>query len=446
MFWLGPRVLLALLAVMGAATAGAWLLADSAWASWGAVGGASLAVALICLIDSWRGMRLLRWLSGHQDVDAPVMAGFWGELSARAERVIRKREKDTRREQEQHQQFLSGIEASPNGVLMLDAGEQIAWCNQMAADHLGLDAHRDLRQRITNLVRAPAFVAHLHARNHEQSVQIPAPGGTGLISIVVRPYGEGQRLLLTQDVTARERADKTRRDFVANVSHEIRTPLTVLAGFVETMSSLPLTEVERQRVLGLMAQQTRRMQSLVGDLLALARLEDSPRPPVDQWWPLVRVGAAVEAEARGLSAGRHPMEFDWGHWQVAGSEVELQSGIGNLVNNAIRYTPEGGTIRVSVAQRVDGGLEIRVNDSGPGIAPEYLPRLAERFYRVDGSRSRETGGTGLGLSIVKHVAQRHGGELRITSELGRGSCFTLVLPAIRVQPLSQAQPAEPVSS
>jgi len=140
------------------------------------------------------------------------------------------------------------------------------------------------------------------------------------------------------------------------------------------------------------------------------------------------------------------MEFDWGHWQVAGSEVELQSGIGNLVNNAIRYTPEGGTIRVSTVLRVDGGLEIRVNDSGPGIAPEHLPRLAERFYRVDGSRSRETGGTGLGLSIVKHVAQRHGGELRITSELGRGSCFTLVLPAVRVQTLPQAQPAEPVSS
>ncbi|WP_022980797.1 phosphate regulon sensor histidine kinase PhoR [Ideonella sp. B508-1] len=438
-------MLLAVLAVMGAAAAGAWLLADSSWAPWGAAAGAGVAVALATLIDSWRGLRLLRWLSGHQDADAPVMGGFWGELAARAERVIRKREKETRREQEQLRQFLSGIEASPNGVLMLDAGEQIEWCNQMAADHLGLDAHRDLRQRITNLVRAPAFVAHLHARNHEQSVQIPAPGGTGLISIVVRPYGDGQRLLLTQDVTARERADKTRRDFVANVSHEIRTPLTVLAGFVETMSSLPLTDVERQRVLGLMAQQTKRMQSLVGDLLALARLEDSPRPPVDQWWPLSRVGAAVEAEARGLSAGRHPLEFDWGHWRLAGSEVELQSGIGNLVNNAIRYTPEGGVIRVSAVSRVDGGLEIRVNDSGPGIAPEHLPRLAERFYRVDGSRSRETGGTGLGLSIVKHVAQRHGGELRITSELGRGSCFTLVLPAARVQASTPVEPAEPVS-
>lgn len=445
MFWLAPRVLLAVLAVMGAAAAGAWLLADSSWAPWGAAAGAGVAVALATLIDSWRGLRLLRWLTGHQDADAPLMGGFWGELAARAERVIRKREKETRREQEQLRQFLSGIEASPNGVLMLDAGEQIEWCNQMAADHLGLDAHRDLRQRITNLVRAPAFVAHLHARNHEQSVQIPAPGGTGLISIVVRPYGDGQRLLLTQDVTARERADKTRRDFVANVSHEIRTPLTVLAGFVETMSSLPLTDVERQRVLGLMAQQTKRMQSLVGDLLALARLEDSPRPPVDQWWPLSRVGAAVEAEARGLSAGRHPLEFDWGPWRVAGSEVELQSGIGNLVNNAIRYTPEGGVIRVSAVSRVDGGLEIRVNDSGPGIAPEHLPRLAERFYRVDGSRSRETGGTGLGLSIVKHVAQRHGGELRITSELGRGSCFTLVLPAARVQASTSVEPAEPVS-
>lgn len=446
MFWLAPRVLLAVLVVVGGTLACGQLVGLAGWPLWAAASGAGLSVALACLLDSWRGAQLLRWLSGLQDTDAPHLRAFWGELTTRVERAIRRRERETEREREQLRQFLEGIEASPNGVLMLDAGEQIEWCNQMAAEHLGLDAERDLRQRITNLVRSPAFVAHLHARNHEQPVHIPAPDGRGLIAIVVRPYGDGQRLLLTQDVTARERADKMRRDFVANVSHEIRTPLTVLAGFVETMSSLPLTEVERQRVLGLMAQQTKRMQSLVGDLLALARLEDSPRPPADQWHPLARIGASVEAEARGLSAGRHQFSFDWGAWQVAGSEAELQSGIGNLVNNAIRYTPEGGRIGVTAVTRTDGALEVRVQDSGPGIAPEHLPRLAERFYRVDGSRSRETGGTGLGLSIVKHVAQRHGGELRITSELGRGSCFTLVIPASRVQAQVLQQPAEPVAS
>jgi two-component system phosphate regulon sensor histidine kinase PhoR len=225
-----------------------------------------------------------------------------------------------------------------------------------------------------------------------------------------------------------------RRDFVANVSHEIRTPLTVLAGFVETMAGLPLSDEERRRVLTLMGQQTQRMQALVGDLLTLARLEGSPKPAVESWWRLDRVGRQVESDARALSGGRHQLSFDWGvDLEVAGNEGELLSAVANLVNNAVRYTPEQGRVTVSTQQREDGGLDIAVLDTGPGIAAEHVPRLTERFYRVDSSRSRDTGGTGLGLSIVKHVAQRHGGELRISSEVGQGSNFTISLPAIRVR-------------
>jgi two-component system phosphate regulon sensor histidine kinase PhoR len=297
-----------------------------------------------------------------------------------------------------------------------------------------LDAQRDLRQRITNLVRAPAFVKALHeaAADSDPVVALSLPRGGGTVLVTVRGFGEGQRLLITQDITERERNESMRRDFVANVSHEIRTPLTVLSGFIETMATLPLSEVERKRVLVLMEQQSRRMQALVGDLLALARLEGSPRPPMDQWFSLDKIGQAIEAEARGLSAGRHVFSFDWGQGvSLAGSESELQSAVANLVNNAVRYTPgEGGHISVNCEVR-DGGLCVRVRDSGPGIAPEHIRRLTERFYRVDGSRSRETGGTGLGLSIVKHVVQRHGGELQISSELGKGSCFTLQLPPSR---------------
>jgi two-component system phosphate regulon sensor histidine kinase PhoR len=183
-----------------------------------------------------------------------------------------------------------------------------------------------------------------------------------------------------------------------------------------------------------MAQQTQRMQSLVGDLLTLARLEGSPRPPADTWLPLARLGAAVELDARGLSGGRHQLSFDWGEAvELAGNEAELLSAVTNLVGNAVRYTPAGGHIGVQWRARDDGGAELRVRDTGPGIAAEHLPRLTERFYRVDGSRSRDTGGTGLGLAIVKHVAQRHGGELLIESVVGQGSCFTLVLPAARVK-------------
>ena len=301
--------------------------------------------------------------------------------------------------------------------------------------HLGLDPVRDLRQRITNLVRAPAFVTCLQTRQFDQPVQIPGPQGRGLLSVLVRPYGEGQRLLLTQDITERERIDATRRDFVANVSHEIRTPLTVLAGFVETMATLALTEVERRRVLTLMGQQTQRMQALVGDLLTLARLEGSPPPPSQAWWPLERLARAVEADANGLSAGRHTLVFDWdgADVQLAASEPELLSAVTNLVGNAVRYTPDGGQVAVHWRWRDDGSAELAVTDTGPGIAAEHLPRLTERFYRVDGSRSRDTGGTGLGLAIVKHVVQRHGGELLIASEPGRGSTFTLVLPPARVR-------------
>jgi two-component system phosphate regulon sensor histidine kinase PhoR len=167
-------------------------------------------------------------------------------------------------------QFLTAIEASPNGVLLLDANDQIVWCNSVAADHFGLDPQRDRQQPITNLVRAPAFVAHLQGDDFTEPVSIAGPGARSAVLLVVRSYGEGKKLLLSQDVTERERHDAMRRDFVANVSHEIRTPLTVLTGFIETMDNLPLTEVERRRVLELMAQQTRRMQTLVGDLLTLA--------------------------------------------------------------------------------------------------------------------------------------------------------------------------------
>jgi two-component system phosphate regulon sensor histidine kinase PhoR len=447
MFWLLPRTLILMLLVAAGALLGDWLGGLWGRALFGTGAGACLAAGLVMVLDSTRGGRLLRWLSGPLDGEPPRLVGFWGEAAVRTERALRLRERETRAEREQRVQFLAAIEASPNGVLLLDATEQIEWCNGVAAAHLGLDPVRDLRQRITNLVRAPAFVACLQARQFDQPVQIPGPQGRGLMSVLVRPYGDGQRLLLTQDITERERIDATRRDFVANVSHEIRTPLTVLAGFVETMSNLPLTEVERQRVLHLMTQQTRRMQTLVGDLLTLARLEGSPRPPLDHWLPLARIGQAVETDARGLSAGRHALSFDWGpDVQLAGNETELHSAIGNLVNNAVRYTPEGGQVRVRWQARADGSAELSVQDTGPGIAPEHLPRLAERFYRVDGSRSRDTGGTGLGLSIVKHVVQRHGGELLIHSELGRGSVFTLVLPPARLRVAGEPHAAEAMSS
>ena len=454
MSWLLPRLLASLLA-LSLGGAGGFLVAallrlGDRGIVIGALLGAMAGVGCVVLQDVLRAARLLRWLWGSQQDDGPRDPGLWGELADRIERALRTRDKALIAEQRRLGEFLSAIEASPNGVLLLDAGDQIVWCSAVAADHLGLDAQRDLQQPITNLVRMPAFVAYLQEGVANEPIHLTAPGGQGHLQVVVRGYGDGQKLLISQDVTERLRAEAMRRDFVANVSHEIRTPLTVLAGFVETMASLPLTEVERARVLKLMQQQTDRMEVLVNDLLTLAQLEGSPRPPADRWLALGPLLQRVVADARSLSADRHALllaDLPVDGVELAGLEAELHSAVANLVNNAVRYTPTGGRIAIAWLPHADGSGELEVRDSGIGIAREHLPRLTERFYRVDGSRSRETGGTGLGLSIVKHVMQRHGGVLEIDSEPGKGSRFSLKLPAGRIRVgrapgvLSQSAPA-----
>jgi two-component system, OmpR family, phosphate regulon sensor histidine kinase PhoR len=406
--------------------------------------GGACAVAVLAVLDTLRGYRLIHWLRGSQESQAPRDTGFWGEIGYRVERSVRTRERETAQERIRLSQFLSAIEASPNGVILIDAGEQIEWCNAVAADHFGLDPKRDLRQRVTNLVRAPAFVAYLQAGAFSEPVRFPAPRRDRTLSVLVRRYGDDKKIVLSQDVTAVEQSKAMRRDFVANVSHEIRTPLTVLTGFIETLRSLPLTDVERSRVLELMTQQAHRMDTLVGDLLTLAQLEGSPRPTAERWVAIGPLMLQVEADAKILSAGRHKLSFAGdADLQIAGAEPELRSAVANLVNNAVRYTPEQGRIDVLWSVCADGTGKLSVCDTGPGVAREHLPRLTERFYRVDGSRSRDTGGTGLGLSIVKHVVQRHGGELDIQSELGKGSSFRLVFPAARTRSTNSASDAVP---
>ncbi len=385
------------------------------------------------LLVAWRTQRLLAWLRSPRSQVPLHEEGDWGDLTYRIERLLETHRRDLRRERARLADFLQAIEASPNGVLLLDANEQILWLNAQAAHHFQLHPQRDLQQRITNLIRQPAFVQHLQSRNTQQAITLPVHDGRS-IAVMLRTYGEGAMLLLSQDVSERERNEAMRRDFVANVSHEIRTPLAALSGFVESLATLKLEGAERDRVLELMRQQSQRMQALVDDLLTLARLEGSPRPNPDHWFSLDDLIARVMAEVAALSAGRH----QW-HWpeptglELSGVESEAHSALANLLSNAVRYTPDRGQIALGVQRLDDGGVALHVSDTGAGIAPEHLPRLTERFYRVDGSRSRVTGGTGLGLSIVKHVCQRHGGELRIESEPGVGSVFTLVWPALRVR-------------
>jgi two-component system, OmpR family, phosphate regulon sensor histidine kinase PhoR len=435
--WLLPRLLVGLGVSGLGALAGLGLGVYAGSPGAGAALGAAVGVGLVVLLDTVRGARLLRWLRSERQREAPRDAGLWSELSYRTERLLRSQEKAIAAERQHLADFLSAIEASPNGVALLDQRDQVTWCNPSAADHLGLDAQRDLMQPITNLVRAPGFVDYLHRKDWREPLLLDDPGRGTTLQVLLRAYGEQQTLLISQDITERQRAEAMRRDFVANVSHEIRTPLTVLAGFVETMRSLPLTEVERSRVLALMQQQTDRMQTLVADLLTLAQLEGSPRPATDRWLALPALVARAVADGQTLSAGRHTIQLaPMPALEVAALESELFSAVVNLVTNAVRYTPEHGHIDIEWRARSDGGGEIEVRDTGIGIARDHLPRLTERFYRVDGSRSRETGGTGLGLAIVKHVMQRHGGSLEIDSVPGHGSSFRLCLPAGRVRAMA----------
>ncbi|MEO6895707.1 MAG: phosphate regulon sensor histidine kinase PhoR [Caldimonas sp.] len=439
MAWLLPRFVAGLLC-MGAGAVFGLLMGNGHSALIGALAMGVVAFAAIVAVDSLRGWRLMRWLRGSQSGTAPRDSGFWGEIGYRVERSLRALERDAEVERMRLAQFVSAMEASPNGVLLLDADDEIEWCNARAAEHFGLDPQRDRRQRVTHLIRSPEFVSYLQAGNFTEPVSFQEPRGKAQLQVQIRRYGSDSKLVLSQDMTERERAEAMRRDFVANVSHEIRTPLTVLSGFLETLRDLPLTEVERRHAITLMSQQAERMGHLVADLLILARLEGSPRPTVDHWVSVASILTRVEAEARLLSAGRHTIAFaDAGAAYIAGSDVELHSAVANLVDNAIRYTPDGGRIEANWKVAENGQGNIAVVDTGWGIARPHLSRLTERFYRVDSSRSRESGGTGLGLAIVKHVMQRHGGELDITSEPNRGSTFSLVFPALRVQ---EAGPGE----
>jgi two-component system phosphate regulon sensor histidine kinase PhoR len=427
---------------LGAGSLLGYLLWPASPGWWIELAGAMVGGSIWLLLDLRRGASLLGWLRDPHGQPVPALSGVWGNVASRAQTLLKNGSRALEQSETRLTDFLAAIQNSPNGVVLLDAAGRIEWCNHTACEHFGFDPTRDLQQAIGNLVRDPDFAAYHAAQDYVRAVVIAGPRSTASrpvrLAIDLHPYGEGRKLMLSRDVTALEQAEAMRRDFVANVSHEIRTPLTVLAGFIETLQSLPLSPDEQQRYLGMMAQQSQRMQLLVSDLLTLSRLEGSPAPGLDSWHSVSRLSDACEGEALGLSQSlsqaQHSISFSTpSGLELAGSQSELQSALSNLVSNAVRYTPGTGSITAVWIQDLAGGVEFSVTDTGPGIAPEHLSRITERFYRVDRSRARDTGGTGLGLAIVKHVVQRHGGQLRIQSSLGQGSRFAIYFPANRVR-------------
>jgi two-component system, OmpR family, phosphate regulon sensor histidine kinase PhoR len=410
----------------------AWPVRGAAWA----LGILALGFALVLLRHLVNLRALVAWLRDPAGTTVPMGSGVWEDVFSRLYRLIRSTTQHQHRLTAQLARFRSAAQAMPDGVLVLDANDHIVWANATAERYYGLDARRDAGQPILNLVRNPDFVAYLKSGAFGQPFTLRLARVEELVlSLRIVPYGQDEKLLLARDITQWERLETMRRDFVANVSHELKTPLTVVSGFLETIAdgTVRVEESRGKQVLGLMRTQTDRMLRLIEDLLTLSALESSAQPARETAIDVHRLLGGIAEEARALSAGRHAVQLKLGPPATLwGDEHEMRSAITNLVSNAIRYTPRDGRITLEWAEH-DGEGWIVVEDTGIGIEPRHIPRLTERFYRVDTSRSRDTGGTGLGLAIVKHVLTRHQARLEVTSEIGKGSRFAAVFAPRRVK-------------
>ena len=384
--------------------------------------------------------RLTRWLTQTDASVVPEVTGSWQGLSAALYRLVKR----TKRSQSQLNlaldRFQQAAAAMTDGFIIVDRHGGIEWFNPVAERHFSLDPEIDLGTDITYFVRQPEFARYVASQNFSEPLIMRGARSQDLVlAVQLIPYGNEQKLIISRDITQWEKAESARRDFVANVSHEMRTPITVLSGFLETLTDMQTVEPKvLARSMSLMQSETKRMQYLVEDLLMLAQLENGPPLMDSDSVDVVALMDELVREARILSSGNHEIKVRaLADVRLNCSLHEIRSAFGNLVSNAVRYTPAGGTVTLSWA--VEDKLPIfSVTDTGHGIEAEHIPRLTERFYRVDRSRSRANGGTGLGLAIVKHILNRHQARLEISSEIGKGSRFAAVFPAERIVLVEQA--------
>jgi two-component system phosphate regulon sensor histidine kinase PhoR len=430
------RTLIPVALALAAAAVLAWLFDDTV-AAWWLAG----VLTLLTLVDAVYLARIHHWSALPRNRDLPLGAGPWELVLDRLARFV-KNENETRTALSgELAQIHAAVDRLPDGLVVLDRYDHVDWCNNAAAELHGIFG---FKRPIHHFIRQPEFVAYLDSADYSKPPVLSLNARPGrLFQLQLHRTDEGNKLLITRDITDHAKLDAMRRDFVANVSHEIRTPVTVIGGFAETLLNLELDEATRREYLNAILKQSQTMHRLVEDLLMLSTLENSSRAPEEEQVDLQAMVLSLAAEARALSQGRHTIEV---HLDapplVRAAPTELESAIRNLITNAVRYPPEGGRIDVEWRVRGDEGW-LTVRDTGIGIDPEHLPRLTERFYRVDRSRSRESGGTGLGLAIVKHVLQRHGAQLHVESRAGEGSAFSIRLPARRmVVPAPQPREGE----
>jgi len=399
------------------------------------------ALLLVLLLYLRNQFRLLRWLESDVNAEVPGASGFWGEIFDK----LYLRQRDNREVltelRTMTDRFQQAASAMPDAVIILGEDQEIEWMNPMAERLLGIHEVTDIGQPITNLVRHPGFRALLEKPYSDEEFEMRSPTMVSRYLAVRRvPYGSSQELLIARDVTQLHKLEGMRSQFVANVSHELRSPITVLSGYLETLKDTQESDPQiLHKAIETMYSQAKRMERLVTDLLALSQLETQVSVPGKTEVNVKALLESVVEAARLLSGEANhniQLEVDEG-LNLYGNQTELHSLFANLINNAVRYTPAGGSIKVSWKPEGKGAL-FSVTDTGPGIAPQHIPRLTERFYRVDIDRSRETGGTGLGLAIVKHVLDRHDGRLNITSELGNGSTFECRFPSSRVKRVEAA--------
>jgi len=419
--WLRELILLVI------AAAGLWLV------GWWVVSPTATLLAGTLLYVAWMLWQLLqfgRWLHTPKSASPPFAIGLWRTLIIAVDGLHAR----SRRRKRKLGRILSGFQEStgalPDATVVIDDQGECKWWNDAARRMLGLHRQRHKKIHIRQVIEDPIFNHYLARGDYDNPLQIPAPADDTIrLEVRIVPYGKGKRLLQARDITRLRQLETIRRDFVANVSHEMRTPLTVIHGYLEMMGDSDLADaavwcsaVEQMR------QQSGRMQRIVEDLLMLSRLENSEQPELQEPVDVARLLEAIREQALGLSGGRHQIRIEAdAQLRCPGSPGELESAFSNLLFNAVRYTPDGGQITMQW-QASPRGPCLSVIDCGIGIEPQHIPRLTERFYRVDVGRSRQSGGTGLGLAIVKHVLGRHGAHLEISSVPGLGSTFSCYFP------------------
>lgn len=427
-------VLLLAAAVLGA-------LDFSATAIWVLVTG----LCSLIIYDTVYLARLHHWSGLPRNRELPIGIGAWGQTLDRISRFMRQDSLERADTAAELERLHAAVDLLPDGLVVLDRFDHVQWSNRAAQRIHGIFG---TRRPIDHFVRQPEFLDYLRANDFSEPVALSLPGQPGRVfAMKIEPTVDAYRLLITRDITEANLLEQVRRDFVANVSHEIRTPLTVVSGFVETLIEIEMPHEEQRRCLELIKRQTVTMERLVEDLLTLSSLESANLKAEANEVAIGLLLQTLVADSRVVSAGRHKIEASIDAVEsVMGVSSELDSAIRNLLFNAVRYTPDGGSIAASW-RVVNGEGVLAVTDTGIGIAAEHLPRLTERFYRVDRGRSRDTGGTGLGLAIVKHVAQRHQARLEIDSRIGVGSTFRLhfpksllILPAVVRQAADLADP------